>query len=107
MGPSVNQLVLDGESLITPEAIAKELNETDAKLYGESLVTAGAKLALVLSIARQKFEEGGDPAAVIDRTAADLHALRRDLHPNIWQMLIPIAQNHPVAEFFLQDPFTR
>lgn len=107
MGPSVKQLVLDGESLITPEAIAAELNEADARLHGESLVTAGAKLALVLGMAKQKFDSGGDPAAIIDRTAADLHALRRDLHPSIWQLLIPIAQNHPVAEFFLQDPFTR
>lgn len=107
MGPGVKQLVLDGQSLITPEAIAAELGEADARLHGESLVTAGAKLALILGMAKENFDRQHDPAAIIDRTAADLHALRRDLHHSIWQLLIPIAQNHPVADFFLQDPFTR
>lgn len=107
MGPSVKQLILDGQSLITPEAIAAELNEADVQLHGKSLVEAGAKLALILGMAKEKFDSGRDPAEIIDRTAADLHAIRRELHPSIWQLLIPITQDHPVADFFLQDPFTR
>ena len=97
----------DGESLITPETIASALAPSEVHEQREELETGKAELALILSIAQQQFEQGRESAAIIKRANADLHKLRSKLHPAVWQRLIPIAQDHPVSEFFLQDPFTR
>lgn len=102
----MNKLVFDGVSLITPKALTDELVSDREKTDEHQFLNGRAQLALVLNIARQRFEQGVDPARVIHRTAEELHKLRAILYPSVWQALIPIAQNHPVAEFFLQDPFT-
>lgn len=101
------KIVFDGESLITPEAMAAEFASSKSTLYSEQLATGKAELALVLQIARQQFEYGRDPAEIVHRLAGTLHDTRAKFHPSVWQELIPIAQNHPVSEYFLQDPFTR
>ena len=97
----------DGQSLITPETIASAFAPSEFHERREEFETGKAELALILGIARQQFEHGRDSAAIIKRANADLHRLRGKLHPALWQGLVPIAQNHPVSEFFLQDPFTR
>jgi hypothetical protein len=107
MGFRVNQIVFDGQSLITPEAIATEFALSKAESYGEQFATGRARLALILKMAQQQFGQGRDPAKTIRRLAVELHKARGKSHPSVWQELIPIAQNHPVAEFLLQDPFTR
>lgn len=101
------KVVFDGESLITPEAMAAEFGSSKGALYSEQLATGKAEMALILQIARQQFEYGRDPAEIIHRLAGTLHETRNKFHPSVWQELIPIAQNHPVSEYFLQDPFTR
>jgi SAM-dependent methyltransferase len=58
-------------------------------------------------LVQQQFERAKDPVKTIDRLATELHKTRRKFHPSVWQSLIPVAQNHPVSEFVLQDPFTR
>lgn len=103
----MNQVVLDGESLITPSAIGAELAAGRADIGSETFAVAKAHLALILNIASQGFAQGRDPAGIIHRLAADLHQTRLNFDPAVWQELIPIAQEHPVAEFFLEDPFTR
>ncbi|WP_374940396.1 class I SAM-dependent methyltransferase [Mesorhizobium sp. INR15] len=35
-----------------------------------------------------------------------LEAMHSRLHPDVWQALIPVAQGHPIMEYFLQDPLT-
>jgi SAM-dependent methyltransferase len=102
----VSQFVFDGESLITPEAIAAESPPANDYI-AEALETARAELALVLSLARQGFERGKEPGEVIRRLARDLHDTRAKLPPALWKALVPVVQNHPVSEFVLQDPFTR
>lgn len=104
---SQSNIAFDGESLITPEAMAAEFASSKGELYSEQLATGKAELALILKIAQQQFEYGRDPAEIIDRLAATLHETRGKFHPRVWQELIPIAQNHPVSDIFLQDPFTR
>lgn len=101
------KIVFDGESLITPSAIATEFASPQVEVHDEQLATGRAELALILTIAQQQFAQGREPAEIIDRLAGSLHGTRSKFHPNVWQELIPIAQNHPVSEFFLQDPFTR
>ncbi|MHB0954060.1 MAG: class I SAM-dependent methyltransferase [Allorhizobium sp.] len=101
------KVVFDGESLITPQAIANEFASPQTEAFGEQFAIGEAELALILKIAQQQFEKNVDPASIIDRAAASLHETRRKFHPSVWQEMIPIAQNHPVSAFFLQDPFTR
>ena len=104
----MNQMPFDGESLITPSAIADALvSPRRPRRHDEQFEAGKAELALVLGFAGQRFERESDAAAIIDRANVDLHALRGKVHPAVWQQLIPIAQNHPALEFFLQDPFTR
>lgn len=107
MGTRVSQFVFDGESLITPEAVADAFASRKGRPRREEFETGRAELALILSLARQRFDDGLETDAIIQRTNLDLHRLRSRLHPAVWQALVPVAQNHPVREFFLQDPFTR
>ena len=107
MGYGVSELVFDGASLITPEAITTEIVSAGVNAQGKALVDGKAELAIVLGLAQQQFEKGSDPAGIIHRLFAQLHDLRGKLDPNVWHALLPIAQNHPVSEFFHQDPFTR
>ena len=43
----------------------------------------------------------------VHRLAGRLHKLRRQVAPAVWQKLVPLAQQHRVAEYLIQDPFTR
>ncbi|OBZ95761.1 methyltransferase [Pararhizobium polonicum] len=101
------KIAFDGESLITPTAITTELSSSKTDSHDEQLATGKAELVLVLAIAQQQIEEGRDPAQIIHRLIGALHETRRKFDPNVWQELIPMVQNHPVAAFFHQDPFTR
>ena len=103
----MNELVLDGESLITPETIAAATVSARTSSSPTQFSGARDQLALVLGIAKQQFEQGKEPAAIVERTAAELHKIRVRIDPETWRELIPVAQDHPVSDFFLQDPFTR
>jgi hypothetical protein len=98
---------LDGKSLVTPEAVSNELHSTKIGSHDEAFARARTKLSLVLSLARQGFEKQTSPASTIHNLSMRLHQIRRTVHPHVWESLIPIAQNHSVSEFLLQDPFTR
>lgn len=102
----MNRHLLDGQSLITPESIAAEF-AASATLDAAAFAHGKAQLALVLNTARQQFERGTEPSRVIHQLAGQLHKVRGNLPPEVWRALLPIAQNHPVSEFLLQDPFTR
>jgi SAM-dependent methyltransferase len=102
-----NEITLDGESLITPEAIAAHMVAPGTVWHDDDLQNAKTELALTLGIALQQFEQGGVPAQIIHRVAASLHVTRMRYSPSVWQKLIPMAQNHPVSRYFIQDPFTR
>jgi SAM-dependent methyltransferase len=99
--------VFDGASLITPEAIRAEFGSAGARAESKALVEGKAELALVLNLAHQQFEQGSDTAGIIHKLFAQLHDLRGKLDPSVWHALLPIAQRHPVSEFFHQDPLTR
>jgi SAM-dependent methyltransferase len=99
--------VFDGASLITPEAIRAEFVSAGGHAENKALAEGKAELALVLNLAHQQFDLGGDPARTIYRLITQLHDMRGKLDPGVWQALLPIAHNHPVAAFFHEDPFTR
>ncbi len=107
MGYNMNQMTFDGKSLITPHSIGEALVSSRDRRNDQEFETGKAELALILGLARQQFEQGRETAAIINRVNTDLHALRGKLHPAAWRELVPIAQDHPVSEFFLRDPFTR
>jgi SAM-dependent methyltransferase len=102
-----SKTAFDGESLITPAAITTELSSSLTDLHYEQLATGRVEVALALKIAQQQIQEDQNPALIIHRLIGTLHETRRRYHHNVWQELIPIVQNHPVADFFHEDPFTR
>ncbi|WP_421914125.1 class I SAM-dependent methyltransferase [Mesorhizobium sp.] len=101
------QTVFDGKSLITAEMIASNLSRGKPEHHGEAFETARAELALILHATHQQVEQRRDPAETVRRLLSTLNALRSKVHPDVWQALIPVAQNHPILEYFLQDPLTR
>lgn len=101
------EISLDGESLITPESIAAHVVAPGTTWRNDEFQTARTELGLILGIAMQQFEQGAEPHQIIHRIAGSLHQVRMRYSPSVWQKLIPIAQEHPVARHFLEDPFTR
>ncbi|TPM30937.1 class I SAM-dependent methyltransferase [Mesorhizobium sp. B2-3-4] len=99
------QTVLDGQSLITSEMIAGSLHR-NPEHQGEAFETARAELALILHATQQQIEEQKFPAEIVRRLLSLLNALRDKVHPDVWQALIPVAQNHPLQNYFLEDPLT-
>jgi SAM-dependent methyltransferase len=103
----MSQFVFDGMSLITPEAVASELRPALVADASPAPETARAQLALVLQLAEQRFLAGNDPAQATTRINEDLHQIRSQVSPQVWESFVPLVQNHGVSEFILQDPFTR
>ena len=99
------QTVFDGKSLITAEMIAGTLHRKPEH-QGEAFEIARAELALILHVTHQQIEQGKDPAELVRRLLASLNTLRSKVHADVWQALIPVAQNHPILEYFLEDPLT-
>lgn len=97
----------DGESLITPDMIASKASARRSAPEAEQLATAEVQLALMLQIVERRFRAGIQPGETIHYLVGELNKLRRNLPAAVWQALVPMAQNHPVARFVHQDPFTR
>lgn len=100
-------IAFDGESLITPETIASEV--FSAATHAEkSVVDEGrAAMALHLRVAEEQFLNEVPVGQIMHRLLGGLHQLRNRLPLSVWAELIPIAQNHPIARHFHEDPFTR
>ncbi|RWK43072.1 class I SAM-dependent methyltransferase [Mesorhizobium sp.] len=99
--------ILDGKSLITAEMITASLPRRKLEPHSEAFETARVELALILHTTHQQIEQQKDPAEIIRRLMSYLEATRSKVHPDVWQALIPVVQNHPVLEYFLEDPLTR
>ncbi|WP_027059705.1 class I SAM-dependent methyltransferase [Mesorhizobium loti] len=99
------QTVFDGKSLITAEMIAGSLHRKPES-HGEAFEIARAELALILHATQQQVEQQKFPAEIVRRLLSMLNALRDKVHPDVWQALIPVAQNHPLQKYFLEDPLT-
>jgi SAM-dependent methyltransferase len=82
-------------------------NASEADTDASELEQNKGQLALVLNLAEQAFRNGEPAATTVERLAGRLHALRRQISPTAWAELIPLAQEHPVASYLMQDPFTR
>lgn len=98
---------LDEHSLITSILVKRHRAEALDIVDADELKERTAELALVLDIAHQAFARKGPAGPIVDRLAGRLHELRRQSAPAVWQALIPLAQQHRVAEYLMQDPFTR
>ena len=101
------QTVFDGKSLITAKMIANSLRRGTLEHHGEAFENARVELALILHATHQQIEQRKDPAEIIRRLMSYLNATRSKVHPDVWQALIPVVQNHPILEYFLEDPLTR
>lgn len=98
---------LDEHSLITSILVKRHRAEAPDIVDADELKERTAELALVLDIAHQAFARKGPAGPIVDRLAGRLHELRRQSAPAVWQALIPLAQQHRVAKYLMQDPFTR
>jgi SAM-dependent methyltransferase len=96
----------DGESLITPETISDEIFAQRSDDFKEQIAIAEAEVAILLNLAHQQFLNDAAPQQIIHEVAGRLHQSRERYHSSVWKEIIPLVQNHPVAEYFLQDPFT-
>lgn len=101
------KLHIDEQSMITPGLVAKFDKAKTGVVDEYELREKRAKLALVLELARQRFERQAPAAESVAALAAELHDLRVTSTPGVWKSLIPLAQSHPVSQFLIQDPFTR
>ncbi|RVA79809.1 class I SAM-dependent methyltransferase, partial [Mesorhizobium sp. M7A.F.Ca.CA.001.08.2.1] len=100
------QTVLDGKSLITAEMLAGTLPRGKIEHHGEAFETARAELALILHATQQQVEQDKNPAEIVGRLLSFLNGLHSKVHPDVWHALIPVAQNHPILKYFLEDPLT-
>ncbi len=102
------ETMLDGQSLVTPSLIAAEVLSPYAETLDVKSKSVGeAQLALILNLAQQQIDKSVEPAQIHANLGFNLHELRAKSSPALWQHLIPLAQNHQIADYFLQDPFTR
>lgn len=102
----MSNTVFDGESLITPEAISEEIFAKRGSQFQEQIALSQAEIALILNLAQQQFLSGVSPQTIIHSVAGRLHIVREKYHSSVWRELIPLIQDHPVSDYFLQDPFT-
>ncbi|MFL5019803.1 MAG: class I SAM-dependent methyltransferase [Rhizobium sp.] len=99
-------LVFDGESLVVPGEIRRVARRVAAPDPGD-LIVAQAELALSLDVSIRQFKSGVEPHVIIERLTEALHQMRRRFHPQVWDVIVTIAQSHPVAHYLHQDPLTR
>ncbi|TFF22152.1 class I SAM-dependent methyltransferase [Jiella endophytica] len=101
--PSIS---IDEQSLITSELFrGKSVVQTDDNTDGEILEYSG-KLSIILELAKQGFENARPAAEIVARLAGDLHQMRATSSTAVWEKLVAIAQDHPVAEFLAEDPLS-
>lgn len=101
------KLQLDEYSLVTTRLMKKHVATSEEAADSDELRESTAQLALILDLASQAFARGRPAAQTVHRLAGRLHELRRKVAPAVWQKLVPLAQQHRVAEYLIQDPFTR
>lgn len=101
------ELKLDEHSLITSELVRTHNEAASEVVDLEELKARTAQLALILDLAHQAFIKQEPAASTVSRLAGRLHELRRETATAVWQQLVPLAQQHRVSEYLMQDPFTR
>ncbi|MGX9143142.1 class I SAM-dependent methyltransferase [Mesorhizobium sp. 128a] len=101
------KLQLDEYSLVTTRLMKKHADTYEGTADSDELRNSAVQLALILDLAYQAFARRKPAALTVHRLAGRLHKLRRQVAPAVWQKLVPLAQQHRVAEYLIQDPFTR
>lgn len=101
------ELKLDEHSLITSKLVKTHGAASNDIVDLDELKERTAQLALILDLAHQVFVRQEPAAPIVNRLAGRLNGLRRQATPAVWQQLIPLAQQHRVSEYLMQDPFTR
>jgi SAM-dependent methyltransferase len=100
-------IAIDGESLITPASIASKVFSSPDPIRDGELDAGRTELALHLRVAEQQFQQGAPVGQIMVRLFTAMNAVRNRYSPKVWEQLIPIAQNHAVAQLCHEDPFTR
>jgi SAM-dependent methyltransferase len=100
-------MAVDGQSLITPDSIASKVFSSTQPVRDGELEEARAELALHLRVAEQQFLQEAPVGQIMLRLFTAMNTVRNRYSPKVWEQLIPIAQNHAVARYCHEDPFTR
>lgn len=104
----MEELVLDGESLVTPAMMAAEMSGLrGSKDSYSSDGAARSRFRTALENAGQRFEQGWSVRAVARWAVSELDEVRRMATPAEWRELAEEARSHPLSKRFLEDPFTR
>ncbi|WP_087000861.1 class I SAM-dependent methyltransferase [Rhizobium sullae] len=101
------QTALDGFSLITPDLIAANSESPDSGYLQQQFIEGRAELAILLALSEQQFQNRLPAADIVRGLTARLSVLRQKLPSSVWQRLAPIAREHAVAAYLLEDPLTR
>jgi hypothetical protein len=101
------QTALDGVSLVTPDLIAGSSKLSDSGYLQERFIEGRAELAVLLALSEQQFQNRLPAAEIVRDLTTRLSDLRQKLPSSVWQRLTPIAREHPVAAYLLEDPLTR
>ncbi|TCU30995.1 hypothetical protein EV130_101570 [Rhizobium azibense] len=101
------QTVLDGVSLVTPDLIAGSSKISDSGYLQERFIEGRAELAVLLALSEQQFQNRLPAAEIVRDLTTRLSDLRQKLPSSVWQRLTPIAREHPVSAYLLEDPLTR
>ncbi|KQR72976.1 methyltransferase [Rhizobium sp. Leaf384] len=96
----------DGQSLITPLAANRQVFPSGAAVSDRLLRIARDEMTLILQVAAQQIQMDRSPAQIIARLIRSLHE-SREKYLAVWPQLIAMVQDHPVAAYFHNDPFTR
>lgn len=96
----------DGQSLITPAAVQREVFQKGDAQDARQLRLARDEATLILQVASQQIQAQTSPDKIIDRLIRSLHDTRQRYWA-VWQDVVPFVQQHPVAAYFHNDPFTR
>lgn len=92
---------------MTSKLLREHTHAAAANADASELEQNQGQLALILNLAEQAFRNGEPAATTVERLAGRLHEMRRKVSPAVWAELIPLAQDHSVAHYLMQDPFTR
>lgn len=100
------KMVLDNESLVTPQLLQDYHKVSLAKADDLMVSKAIDQINLTFAIALRRIGEQQAWSQILNWLSNELHGLRTAYPANAWAKVVPIAQRHPLTDILRLDPFT-
>ncbi len=97
--------LLDGESLVTPELLARHAPSGRAQPQAD-VESAALNVLVTLSLFERRFQAEADTARVFEDLLVYLHRERGRHGAAAFAQIAPRLRSHPIAAILHQDPFT-